>query len=313
MIVSKPSHRTGAFRMAPLFAAIEAGGTKFVCGVGTAEGSVATARIDTNAPDTTIAEILHFFGEAQRLHGPVSGLGIGSFGPLDLEETSTGYGSITRTPKTAWQGFPLLDVLSRALQVPAAISTDVNTAALAEATMGAGRGASSVAYCTIGTGIGVGFVTDGMISAHARQAEAGHFLVRRHPAHDGFAGVCPFHADCLEGLASGPAISAAWGGSLDTLPAAHPAWEVQADYLGQLCAALVLIVAPDVIVLGGGVMQQESLFASTRDATAQALAGYIGRWNSIAEIEKLIVPSACAFAPGLMGAYIIAEQAWRKA
>lgn len=297
----------------PLFAAVEAGGTKFVCGVGSADRSIATARIDTGTPETTIPEIMAFFDEAQRHYGPVSGLGIGSFGPLDLDEASSSYGSIMRTPKAGWQGFPLLDVLGRELAVPTAISTDVNTAALAEARMGAGVGASAVAYCTIGTGIGVGFAVDGAIAPHARQAEAGHLLVRRHPDHAGFAGVCPFHGDCLEGLASGPAIMAAWGDSLDNLPGDHPAWALQADYLGQLCAALILMVSPDVIVLGGGVMQQDRLFAGIRDATASTLGGYVARWSPAAKLDTLIVPSACGFAPGLMGAYLIAEQAWREA
>jgi fructokinase len=296
----------------PLFAAIEAGGTKFVCGIGTADQSIETIRIETRAPDCTIADVKRFFEEAQARHGPVAALGIASFGPLDLDPGSARYGAITNTSKAGWRDYALFNDLKRALGVPAAITTDVNAAALAEARRGAGMGFASVAYGTIGTGIGVGLATDGTLPMHGRHAEAGHLLLRKHADHAAFAGVCPYHGDCLEGLASGPAIIAAWGHSLDALPHDHPAWAVQADYIGQLCAALVLTVAPDVIVLGGGVMEQRRLFPAIRSRTAAVLGSYDDHWSDPDVLEASIVPSACEMAPGLVGAYLLAAQALQQ-
>ncbi|WCT74966.1 ROK family protein [Sphingomonas naphthae] len=286
-------------------AAIEAGGTKFVCGLGSAEGgSLETARIDTRDPDKTLAEATGFFRDAAARHGAIDALGIASFGPVDLDPASPAYGHITTTPKPGWQNVDLLGRLRSALGVPAAIDTDVNAAALAEARMGAGQGARTLAYVTVGTGIGVGVALDGAIRHAGGHAEAGHLSLRRHPDHP-YAGGCPYHGDCLEGLANGPAIKAAWGASLDELPADHPAWAVQADYLGQLCAVLVLTVAPDRIVLGGGVMTQTRLFPAIRERTGHWLGGYVARYAGADARAALIVPPGCAEAPGLVGAYLI--------
>jgi len=297
-----------------LYGSVEAGGTKFVCGIGDARGgSIETRRIETTDPDSTIAAVAAFFAEVTARIGPIAGLGIASFGPVDLDPASPRHGWITTTPKQDWQDVDLLGRLARATGVPAAIDTDVNAAALAEATLGAGQGggqgAGTLAYVTVGTGIGVGVATGGKLRRDGGHPEAGHLLVRRHPGHLGFPGACPYHGDCLEGLASGPAIEASWGASLDRLPADHPAWEVQADYLGQLCATLVLTVAPQRIVIGGGVMAQQRLYPATRAATTRALAGYIARLADEAAVDALIVPPGCTEAPGLIGGYLLGEGA----
>jgi fructokinase len=292
---------------ASFYGAIEAGGTKMVCGVGdSAGGSRETARIATRDVEGTVREIVGFFAGARARHGALAGIGIASFGPLDLDPASPGFGRITTTPKPGWQGADLPGALREALGLPVAIGTDVNAAALAEARLGAARGRRSVAYVTVGTGIGVGLVIDGRMVAGRGHPEAGHLLPRRSPGHGDFAGTCPYHGDCLEGLANGPAIQAAWGASLDALPAGHPAWAIEADYLGQLCATLILTVAPEHIVLGGGVMSQERLFPLVRTETGRRLAGYAALWDEAA-LAARITPPGCAEPPGLVGAYLLAE------
>jgi fructokinase len=297
-----------------LFGAIEVGGTKVLCGVGNAaKGSLETIRIDTGDVVATTRQIEAFFLEAIQQHGPIAAVGIGSFGPLDLDPASATFGQVTTTPKLGWQGADLPAVLHRALGIPVTIDTDVNVAALAEARVGAARGRKSVAYITVGTGIGVGLVIDDAMVSGLGHPEAGHLLPRRHPAHNGFIGTCPFHQDCLEGLASGPAIIAAWGGSLADLPGDHPAWDAQADYLGQLCATLILTIAPEHIVLGGGVMAQERLFPNIRRETLRRLAGYSVQWDSMDVANARITPPGCAEPPGLTGAYLIAKNMVDKA
>ena len=297
--------------MAALFAAIEAGGTKMVCGVGNAEtGSRETARIATGDVAGTVRAILGFLAGASTRHGALAGIGVASFGPLDLDPASPGYGCITTTPKPGWQGADLPAALNDALGLPVAIDTDVNAAALAEARLGAARGRRSVAYVTVGTGIGVGLVIDGRMVHGRGHPEAGHLLPRRHPGHGAFAGICPYHGDCLEGLASGKAIAAAWGGSLAELPADHAAWAIEADYLGQLCATLILSVAPEHIVLGGGVMAQPRLFGPVQAETERRLAGYAALWDKTA-LATRITPPGCAEPPGLTGAYLLAEEGRR--
>lgn len=293
----------------PRYAAIEAGGTKFVLGIGSADGgSVARATVPTGTPEQTFPGIASFFAGAARDH-EVASVGIASFGPLDLDRGSASYGHLLPSAKQAWDDVDLLGRIRAMLGgIPGAVDTDVNGAALAEARLGAGADGGDLAYVTVGTGIGVGLVIDGRTVHGASHPEGGHILPRRHPAHTGFAGICPFHGDCLEGLASGPAIAAAWGGTLAELPSDHVAWEVEADYLAQLAATLILTVAPHRIVLGGGVMRQQALFAPIRDRTARLLAGY-GRGADRAALERRIVAPGCREPSGLVGAYLLAAQA----
>jgi fructokinase len=294
----------------PLYGAIEAGGTKMVCGIGSAEhGSLETARIDTRDVPGTVRAIVDFFEGAKTRHGDMAAIGIASFGPLDLDPASPGFGRITTTPKPGWQGADLPAALKHALALPVGIDTDVNAAAWAETQYGAARGLSSAAYVTIGTGIGVGLSIDGHMVHGLGHPEAGHLLPRRNAGHEGFAGVCPYHGDCLEGLAAGPAIKAAWGASLADLPADHRAFAIEADYIGQLCATLILTVAPEHIVLGGGVMAQERLFPAIRAETLRRLAGYAAPWADPAVAEARITPPECTEPSGLIGAYLLGERA----
>lgn len=287
-----------------MYGGIEAGGTKFVVGVGAAEtGSIATTRIETGDPEATVAAVAEFLAA----HGPLDGLGLASFGPIDVDPASKTYGRILSTPKPGWAGFDLRARLAALTGLNPVVDTDVNAAALAEGRHGAGAGARDLAYVTIGTGIGVGLFVGGRTVHGIAHPEMGHIRPRRHPAHDGFAGSCPYHGDCLEGLAAGSAIEAAWGASLDELPPDHPAWAAETDYVAQLCATLILTLAPAKIVLGGGVMRQQALFAPIRAAVAEQLAGY-GVGVDRASLEDRIVAPGCIEPPGLMGAYLLAAQ-----
>lgn len=293
-----------------LYAGVEAGGTKFVLGIGSAEtGSRVTHRVATRDPDETFAEIARFFDEHPDT-AAIEGVGIGSFGPLDLRRESQSYGQIVSTPKPGWSGVDLVGRFQAMLGRPVGLDTDVNAAALAEARFGAGRGRGDLAYVTVGTGIGVGLVANGQPIHGRGHPEVGHILVRRHAAHGDFAGVCPYHGDCLEGLASGTAIRGAWGRGLDELPRDHPAWTVEADYLAQLCMTLILTVSPATIVLGGGVMAQPALFPAIRARAAALLAGYVSEADEAA-LASRIVPPGCDEAPGLIGAYLLAASAAR--
>jgi len=290
-----------------IYGAIEAGGTKFVCGVGDARGgSLETATIPTRDPDRTFADVAAFFHTAAG-HGPIAAIGMGTFGPVELRRADPRYGQILATPKPGWQGTDMLARTRAILNVPLGLDTDVNAAALAEADA-AGADVSQLAYVTVGTGIGVGLVSAGQPVHGLGHPEMGHILVRRHPAHEGFAGVCPFHGDCLEGLASGPAIASAWGDAAGFGPD-HPCWEVEADYIAQLCMTLFLSLAPERIVLGGGVMQQRQLFRLIRQRTADRLAGYLAGLTSADALTPHIVAPACTEPSGLVGAYLLAERA----
>lgn len=282
--------------------AVEAGGTKFVCGVGDAGGSRERLVVPTADVATTMEAVCRFFRGAMERHGPIGAFGVGSFGPLELDPASPAFGRITTTPKPGWRDADIPHWLRATFDLPVAIDTDVNAAALAEARL---HGVSQLAYVTIGTGIGVGLVTGGATHKGLGHPEAGHIPVRRAAAMAGFAGVCPFHGDCLEGVASGPAIRAAWGESLDRLPPDHAAWTTQAHYLGQLCASLILMHAPQRIVLGGGVMQQRRLFPLVRAATLDTLGGYCAHWDA-ASVQRHIVPPRCTEPSGLTGAYLLA-------
>ena len=287
--------------MTRLYGAIEAGGTKFVCGVGDASGSREVATIATRDPDETFADVAAFFA----YHGPLDAIGLATFGPIRLDRSAPDYGRILRTAKAAWQGADMVARIRAFADVPIGLDTDVNGAALAEADAG---GIDDLAYVTIGTGIGLGIVSGGRIIHGASHPEGGHLRLRRHPDHS-FAGNCPFHGDCLEGLASGPAMRAAWGAPAKTLPDDHPAWAIEADYLAQLCMTLILTVAPQRIVLGGGVMQRHSLLAAVRSRTLELLGGYLVGLESAPAMAARIVAPACSEPSGLVGAYRLAAAA----
>lgn len=259
-----------------LFGAIEAGGTKFVCAIGNRVGDLLEQqRIETRDPDSTLAAVREYFEVAQQRCGPIKALGVASFGPLDLRPASPTFGFITTTPKPGWRNTDLRGFLMRSLGRAVYLDTDVNAAALAEHRWGAGLELESLAYVTVGTGIGIGLLHRGYPVHGLVHPELGHLIVRRHPADQGFAGICPFHGDCLEGLAAGPAIRARMGASLERAAPDAPIWELLADYLGQLCSTLVLSNSPQRILMGGGVMQQHRLFAAIRSRMHHWLRDYV--------------------------------------
>ena len=292
-----------------LLGAVEAGGTKFVCGVGNALcGSRETKVLQTNDPVATFAGVNAFFRDVARRYGRIAALGIASFGPLELDSRSQEYGWITSTPKAGWANTDILGALAGSLNIPGAIDTDVNAAALAEADTAGRGGMDSLIYVTVGTGVGVGIVVNGGTVHGHGHPEMGHIIVRRHSEHGDFSGICPYHGDCLEGLASGPAIKSAWGASLADLPAHHKAWEIEADYIAQLCSVLILTLAPQRIVLGGGVMSQPRLLPAIHRRTAHWLAGYLSAYDRPEYLSRCIVPPSCREPPGLIGAYLLAER-----
>ncbi len=289
--------------------AVEAGGTKFRCALVRGDGDVlADGRIPTTEPAETLARVVGFFAEAQRRHGAAQAFGIGSFGPLDLAPGSPTYGRLLRTPKAGWAGVDLRQLLQERFGRPVAIDTDVNAAALAEAERGAGRGLRSLAYVTVGTGIGGGVVREGRTLRGAMHPEMGHILVRRDPRDTAFAGTCPFHGDCLEGLASGPAIQARWGAPLDALGAPVDALEIIGGYLAQLVVSIALLTACERIVIGGGVMTQAALWARIRTATRRLVNGYLPMLRDEASLADYLVPPALGERSGIMGAALLAER-----
>lgn len=252
-----------------LYGAVEAGGTKFLVAVGTGPAQPREVeRIATSAdPAETMEAVIAYF----RARGPLLGIGVASFGPVDFAR-----GAIGKTPKLAWQGFPLAGTLGRALGVRVEFDTDVSAAALGESLYGAGRGLQSFVYITVGTGIGGGAVVHGRTLRGLMHPEMGHLLVRRHADEpEDFSGVCPFHGGCLEGMASGPAMQARWGQPAERLQAGHAAWRLEAYYLAQACFALACFLSPQRIVLGGGVMEQSALFPMIREELAQQANGYL--------------------------------------
>ena len=290
--------------MGGLLAGIEAGGTKFVLGLG-ASPEALTARhvIATRDPETTMDEAARWFSS----QGGIRALGIGSFGPVERDPTRPEWGHILNTPKPGWTGFDIAGWCAGRLDVPIGFDTDVTAAALAEYRYGAGRGKTSLAYVTIGTGIGGSIVVDGKPLAGAGHLEMGHYYPRRADDQGTFEGVCPYHGDCLEGLVSGPAIERRWGASLSELPPGHEAHGVTAAYLAQLCHAIAAFGAPEVIVLGGGVMKTPGLLDRVRQASEQIEGGYFpGR-----ERRSIVAPALGEDA-GIVGAMILAQRALER-
>ena len=235
--------------MSALLGAIEAGGTKFVCAASMRDEILAQTRIPTRGPDATLAAAQQFFETVIAEHGELSALGIAAFGPLDLRNASPSFGRLLGTPKHGWAGTDLVAPFARRFGCPVAIDTDVNAAALAETLHGAARGCGTAVYVTVGTGIGGGAVLDGRTLRGSPHPEMGHIRVARHERDTAFAGVCPFHGDCLEGVASGPAIVARYGAPLDALPSDHEAIAVVGHYLGQLAANVLLMISPERVIL----------------------------------------------------------------
>ncbi len=292
-----------------LIGAIEAGGTKFVVAVAREDGTVlAETRIPTRTPAECFPDVERFFKQASAAHGPISAFGVASFGPIDIDPASPAYGTFTTTPKPGWSGARFHDVLGQ-FDAQIVVDTDVNGAALGEWQAGAGQGCTTLAYTTIGTGVGTGVVRHGKPLMGFSHFEAGHILVRRDPAIDPYAGFCPFHGDCLEGLAAGPAITARWGESLSKL--GSPADKVQliAGYIAQLAATLVLLHMPDRLIFGGGVMKTPGLVEALRRQTEAKLAGYIKAPQLDPGLERYIVTPGLGDEAGITGAIALGRSA----
>ena len=301
----------GTVKKEPLFGGIEAGGTKFVCAIGDAAGEVlAESRFPTRDPVTTFREVFDFFHAAEAAHGELRAYGIASFGPLNINPLSAGYGRMLRTPKLGWSDFDVRGALAGEFGKPVGISTDVNAAGLAEAHWGNGMGLPTLVYVTVGTGIGAGVIYQGQPFFGLTHPEIGHIHVRRHPQDLEFAGICPFHGDCVEGLASGPAIYARTGRSLAEASETDDIWDIEADYLGQLCAQLVATLSPHRILLGGGVMQQERLFGLVQTR----MRHWLGSYNLQPEIhaEDFICAPGLGNRAGVKGALALAMDAALK-
>jgi len=282
-----------------MIAGIELGGTKTVVAFGTAEGEVHEEwRFPTTTPNETMGRAVGWLRE----HGVPQAIGIGAFGPLGVVPGRASYGKLLATPKPGWAGYSITGFLATAFpEARLTIETDVNAAALAEARLGAARGLDDVAYITIGTGIGAGILSGGHLVHGALHPETGHFKVPRKPGDD-FPGVCPFHADCLEGLASGPSIAARWGKAAAELPADHPAWDTEAWYLAHGVLALLAIVSPARVIIGDGVSQAEGFHEKTGRILNEIAAGYF----SPIEEEPYIVPPMLGQQAGIKGALLLA-------
>ncbi len=282
-----------------MYGAIEAGGTKFVCAIGTGPEDLASARIPTTTPEETLAAAIAFF---QPFTADLDALGVASFGPVDLDPASPTWGHITNTPKPGWTNFDLAGTLGRALKVPVGFDTDVNGAALGEARWGAGRGFSDFLYLTVGTGIGGGAMVGGRILHGFTHPEMGHIQIPHDPQ-DPYPGGCPYHTGCLEGLASGPNIRARWGVDADDLPPGHPAWDLEAHYLALGVANWMFTLSPRRVILGGGVMQQSQLFPLIEKELHRILNGYL------TIPPAFLAPPLLGQRAGVLGGLVLAEQA----
>jgi fructokinase len=286
--------------------AIEAGGTKFICGIGTGPEDLRTAQFPTSTPDITLGLVVEFFRQTGE---PLEAIGIGSFGPVDPDPASATYGRITSTPKVGWQDFDLAGTVQNALNTPVNFDTDVNAAILGEARWGAARSLDDAIYLTIGTGIGGGVLAHGHLIHGLLHPEIGHLRLPHDRVRDPFDGICPYHGDCFEGLACGPALQARWKQPALTLPPHHPAWELEAHYLALALMNLTVTLSPRRIILGGGVMQQPQIFDLLRQEFARLMNGYIRRDEVLHRLDSFIQPPGLGTQSGVLGALVLAEQA----
>ncbi len=293
--------------MGALYGGIEGGGTKFVCAVGTGPEDVrAMVRFPTTTPAETLRRVVEFFQEPQ--HGPLAAIGIASFGPVDPNPASPTFGYITSTPKPGWAHTDFAGTFRRALNLPVGFDTDVNAAALGEHRWGAAQGLDAIVYLTIGTGIGGGALFNGRLLHGLVHPEMGHMRIPHDRQADPFPGGCPFHGDCFEGLAAGPALEQRWGQRAETLPEDHPAWDLEAHYLALAVANIVCTLSPQRILIGGGVMDQPRLLPLVRQKVQQLLNGYIRAPEILERIEHYIVAPGLGKRAGVLGAIALAEQ-----
>ncbi len=300
----------------PLIAAIEAGGTKFNCTLGRGPNKIlATTRIATTTPKETLDAVLRFFAGAKAKYGAFAAFGVGCFGPLDLDEQSESYGSITSTPKPGWQNTDIVGFLKARFHVPIGFDTDVNGAVLGEYYWGAGRGADPLVYITVGTGVGGGVLVDGKLLHGLLHPEIGHIHVPPPKASAAFKaeGHCPFHHHCVEGYVSGPAIAARWGVSAEKMPYDSPAWDEVAEVLAHLCVNLTLTLSPKRIILGGGVMKRTHLLGLVRGQFNTILNGYLRAPEYGLKLDEYLTAPGLGDDAGLLGALALGRIAHNKA
>ncbi|CAM4165100.1 ROK family protein [Listeria ivanovii] len=285
-----------------VYGAIEAGGTKFVVAIGKESGEIIKREsYPTTEPAETMKAVIQFFKQYQ---DELKAIGIGSFGPIDIRKSSPTYGYITQTPKLAWRNYDIVGAMKREFNVPIGFTTDVNAAALGEVSLGAAEGLSSCIYLTIGTGIGGGAVVSGKILEGFSHPEMGHIMVRCHKL-DRFTGSCPSHSDCLEGLAAGGAIEKRWGKKAVELADDEEVWNLEAHYIAQALMNYTLILSPERIILGGGVMKQRQLFPLIR----QKLKALVNNYVQLPDLERYIVPPKLEDDAGITGCVLLAVDA----
>jgi fructokinase len=295
--------------MEKIFGGVEAGGTKFVCVAGPSINRIESEiRFPTTSPQETIQRVVDFFKPFQA-RGELAAIGIGSFGPVDLDKKSALYGFITTTPKPGWQNTDLVGTIQKALHVPVTFDTDVNTAAYGElmATPD-GDQLNPFVYITVGTGIGVGIIANGEPVHGLVHTEGGHILLPHDKEVDPFPGTCPYHQDCWEGLASGPALKARWGTAGQDLPDDHPGWQLEAHYIALAIANIIMLYSPHRIVLGGGVAQHCGLIEMVRSDVLRILNGYVRSPVLLENIDGYIVPPSLGNQSGGIGAIAMAKQ-----
>jgi len=300
---SKVNHMKAAY------GGIEAGGTKFVCAVGTGPDDIrAEIRLPTESPESTLGKVIDFFRQQQEDH-EIAAIGVASFGPVDPDPDSPTFGYITNTPKPGWANTPVAPTLRDAFDIPIGFDTDVNVAALGEHSWGASREVDTFVYLTIGTGIGGGGMVNGQLIHGLLHPEMGHIAIPHDWDRDPFAGTCPFHGDCWEGLANGPALEARWGQPGELLPPAHEAWALEAHYLALGVTSIMMILSPQLVVMGGGVMEQEHIFPLIHREVKSLLNGYIQSPTVLEGMDSYIVPPALGGRSGALGAIALAERA----
>ena len=286
--------------------ALEAGGTKMVCAIGDESGKIyEQVSIPTETPEITMPRLISYFEERK-----IEALGIGCFGPIDPDKKSETYGYITSTPKLAWTDYNIVGTMEKSLMIPVGFDTDVNGSVLGEVTFGQAKGKKCVVYVTIGTGVGAGIYIEGKLLHGMLHPEAGHILLTQRQD-DTYEGTCPYHKTCLEGLAAGPAIEARWGRKAVELKDDARVWDLEAYYIAQAIVNYILILSPQMIILGGGVMHQEQLFPKIRSYVKKMMNGYI-KTKEMADLDHYIVPASLHDDQGIMGALELGRRALMK-
>lgn len=295
-----------------LYGGIETGGTKTICGVGDSSGTIINkTAVSTAGPEATMEKIIEFFREIHQ-KTPLSAFGIVSFGPIDVDLNSPTYGCITTTPKEGWAYFNIVNKIKQVFNLPVGFDTDVNGAAIGEARWGTGKGINNLLYWTVGTGIGAGGVLSGKLMHGLIHPEMGHAYVPYNKTKDPFDGICSYHGNCLEGLASGPAIEKRWNVERATdLPPDHMAWDLEAEYLGYAIANCILMASPQKIIIGGGVMNNKELYPKIRKKVAEFLYGYVKHESVLVNLNEFIVPPELGDYSGVYGAIALAEMQLR--